>query len=280
MKRLLVFIICQTIFVSMVFAQSKNAPKAKRLPIDTAKFVLVQGGAFKMGTDKPVEPHEGPVHEVRVNSFWLGKTEVTMEEYDKFMIENKRDTVGSAGWGRGKQPAIFVSWNDAVAYCNWLSAKEKLSKCYLIDTTGKVTFLDTAKGYRLPTEAEWEFAARGGNQSKGYEFAGSNIMEEVAWQKANSNRAMPVGKKLPNELGLFDMNGNLWEWVWDIYDYAYYSRSPQDNPRGPETGPYRVMRGGAFYNTPQYCRIVTRQNSYVVFKQNSVGFRVARTYYP
>ncbi|MBL0311077.1 MAG: formylglycine-generating enzyme family protein [Bacteroidetes bacterium] len=280
MKRYLILIIGIFFLTGTTLAQTKKTSKAKRLPIDTSKFVLVQAGKFSMGTDKPVEPQEGPVHEVQVNSFWIGKTEVTTEDYDKFLLDNQRDTMGSSGWGRGKQPAIFVSWDDAVAYCNWLSAKEKLSKYYYIDTTGKVICRDTAKGYRLPTEAEWEFAARGGNSSKGFEYAGSKNMDEVVWYKSNGNRAMPVGRKMPNELGIFDMNGNVWEWVWDIYSRDYYSHSPANDPRGAETGLYRVMRGGAFYNTPQYCRIVTRQNSYVNFRQNSVGFRLARTYYP
>ncbi len=254
--------------------------QAKRAPIDTTRFVLVEGGTFDMGTDKTIESGEGPPHNVTVKSFWLAKTETTFEDYDKFCFDTKRDTMGSAGWGRGKQPAIYVSWNDAIAYCNWLSGKEKLSKCYLIDSTGGVKYLDTAKGYRLPTEAEWEFAARGGNKAKGHIYAGSDNIDEVEWYGANSGqRAHPVAQKAPNELGLYDMDGNVWEWLWDIYSSSYYKVSPSDNPEGPEAGPYRVMRGGAFYNDIRYARVFTRQNSYVVFRQNSVGFRIARTFY-
>lgn len=257
---------------------SKTQPK--RAPIDTTKFVLVEGGTFNMGTGKTVESGEGPPHSVTVKSFWLAKTETTFEDYDKFCFDTKRDTMGSAGWGRGKQPAIYVSWNDAVAYCNWLSGKEKLSKCYLIDSTGIVKYLDTAKGYRLPTEAEWEFAARGGNQPLGRVYAGGDKIDDGVWYKGNSGgKAHPVAQKAPNELGLYDMDGNVWEWVWDIFSSSYYGVSPSDNPLGPETGPYRVMRGGAFYNAPEYARVFTRQNSYVVFRQNSVGFRIARTFY-
>ena len=269
------------------FGQQKGTTPAKparnqtkRAPIDTSKFVLVEGGTYKMGTDKVVEAVEGPPHDVTVKSFWLAKTEMTFEDYDKFCYDTKRDTLGSIGWGRGKQPAIWVSWNDAIAYCNWLSGKEKLSKCYKIDTAGHVTYLDTAKGYRLPTEAEWEFAARGGNKSKGTTYAGSENINDGVWYASNSNgRAHAVAEKAPNELGLYDMNGNVWEWLWDIYDGSYYRTSPADNPEGPATGPYRVMRGGAFYNNANYARVFTRQNSYVVFRQNSVGFRIARTYY-
>lgn len=261
-------------------ARSKAQPKPKPAAIDLTKFALVEGGTFKMGTDKPVEGCEGPVHEVSVRSFWMAKTEVTFNEFDKFSYEMKKgDTMGSAGWGRGQQPAIWVSWTDAIEYCNWLSGKEKLSKCYKIDSSGNVTYLDTARGYRLPTEAEWEFAARGGNKSKGTTYAGSNNIDEVAWYLNNSKHTMPVAQKAPNELGLYDMDGNVWEWCWDIYDYNYYKNSPKDNPEGPATGPYRVMRGGAFYNNANYARVFTRQNSYVQFRANSVGFRIGRTYH-
>jgi len=268
-------------FAQQKGASGKSKNLAKRAPIDTTKFVLVEGGTYKMGTDKFIEPVESPPHDVTVRSFWMAKTEMTFEDYDKFCYDTKRDTMGSAGWGRGKQPAIWVSWEDAIAYCNWLSGKEKLSKCYVIDSaTKKVTYLDTAKGYRLPTEAEWEFAAQGGNKGHGYTYAGSNNPDDVLWYKENSGgRAHPVAQKAPNELGLYDMNGNVWEWLWDIYDGSYYKNSPTDNPEGPATGPYRVMRGGAFYNPTNYTHVYTRQNSYVVFRQNSVGFRIARTFY-
>ncbi|HRG88835.1 MAG TPA: SUMF1/EgtB/PvdO family nonheme iron enzyme [Chitinophagales bacterium] len=261
------------------YAQKTKAPK--RAPIDTTKFVLVEGGTFKMGTEKPVEIHEGPEHDVTVKSFYLAKTEVTFDDIDKWLTETKRDTgtVPSLNWGRGKMAAHMTSWRTAVEYCNWLSEKEKLSKCYLIN--GKeVTYLDTAKGYRLPTEAEWEFAARGGNKAKGTLFAGSDNVDEVAWYKVNSSEAPhQVAQKKPNELGLYDMNGNLWEWVWDLYDTYYYKYSEKSDPKGPATGDYRVTRGGAWYNYPNYTTIYTRQYNSPDFRQNSVGFRVARTYY-
>jgi len=280
---LMFFLLCASGFAQQKKngSASKSAKnQTKRAPIDTTKFVLVEGGTFNMGTDKVVETGEGPPHNVTVKSFWLAKTETTFEDYDKFCFDTKRDTMGSAGWGRGKQPAIYVSWNDAVAYCNWLSGKEKLSKCYLIDSTGAVKYLDTAKGYRLPTEAEWEFAARGGNKAQGHLYAGTDKIDDGVWYKTNSGgKAHPVAQKAANELGLYDMDGNVWEWLWDIYSSSYYQVSPSDNPEGPETGPYRVMRGGAFYNDERYARVFTRQNSYVVFRQNSVGFRIARSYY-
>lgn len=267
------------LFALAVSAQkSAKSPVVKRAPIDTAKFVLVQGGSFKMGTDQLVEKHEAPAHNVMVSSFYLGKTEVTFEDFDKFTTATKRDTVPSGTWGRGKQPVFMVSWLDAIAYCNWLSETEKLSKYYLIKDK-QVTIIDTAKGYRLPTEAEWEYAARGGNSGKGLPFAGGDVINEVGWYIDNAaGQTHPVGQKQPNELGLYDMTGNVWEWVWDWYSDSYYNQAAGTDPRGPETGNYRVMRGGAWYNYGNYAQVTTRQNHDAGFRQNSVGFRVARTY--
>ncbi len=172
----------------------------------------------------------------------------------------------------------MVSWLDAIAYCNWLSEKEKLSKCYLIKGD-EVLWIDTARGYRLPTEAEWEYAARGGNKNSTAYFAGDTIVGNVAWYADNSNgKVQPVGQKPANELGLHDMNGNVWEWVWDWYDWNYYRYSPVQNPAGPKVGGYKVMRGGAWYNYGNYANVYTRQNHQINYKQNSVGFRVARNY--
>ena len=279
MKKYFVFASIVSLFVISADAQKGKTAITKRASIDTSKFVLVEGGTFKMGTNESVEACESPAHDVTVKSFYIGKTEVSFDDYDKYCLDTKRDTVTARGFGRGKRPAITVSWNDAVAYCNWLSGKKRLSKCYKVDSTG-VKYLDTAKGYRLPTEAEWEFAARGGNKSKGTQYAGSTDLNETSWYKVNSNGGtMTVAQLKPNELGLYDMTGNVWEWVWDFYSDSYYKVSPTDNPKGSETGAYRVMRGGAFYNFGNYTRVYTRQNSYPNFMQNSVGFRIARTYY-
>ena len=199
----ILFIFTVVFLPFVISAQQKNKTKSKRAPIDTTRFAFVEGGTYKMGTDKPLEPQEGPAHDVTVNSFWIAKTEITFAGLRfVFAMTPKRDTMGSMGWGRGKQPAIWVSWNDAIAYCNWMSGKEKLSKCYLIDSTGIVKYLDTAKGYRLLTEAEWEFAARGGNKSKGFGYAGSNDINDVCWFKDNAGgKANKVAQKKPNELG-------------------------------------------------------------------------------
>lgn len=273
------FSVCFLFFFTALSAQKNKSVPVKHHPIDTSKFVLVQGGTFKMGTGKPVEPHEGPVHPVTLSDYYIAKTEVTFNDLDQWCKATGRDTFPAGPWGRGQQVAIIVSWVDAVNYCNWLSEKEKLSKCYIVEGENAV-FLDTAKGYRLPTEAEWEFAARGGNKSKGTFFSGSDVISEAGWYQVNSGQVPhAVAQKKANELGLFDMSGNVWEWVWDWYDAGYYQHSPVANPQGPPSGNYRVMRGGAWYNQAEYVNVYTRQNAGPAFKQNSVGFRVARTYY-
>jgi formylglycine-generating enzyme required for sulfatase activity len=259
------------------YAQSKTATKAKKSPpIDLSKFALVEGGSYTMGSNTAVEPNQKPEHTVRVNDFYIGKNEVTFEEYDLYTDSLKRPRTDDMKWGRGRRPAMILSWYDAVEYCNWLSKREKLQPAYVIKDK-EVTWLDTANGYRLPTEAEWEYAARGGKLSKGTKYAGAEKPESVVWFNANSeNKTQPVAQKAANELGLYDMTGNVWEWCWDVYDGGYYQTSPADNPKGQPTGPYRSMRGGAWYNVADYATVTARQYHSPEFRQNSVGFRIAR----
>jgi sulfatase modifying factor 1 len=264
-------------FSAIVSSQPKAKPaKPKPAPIDLAKFVPVDGGSFNMGSATGIEPHEKPEHPVKVGSFYIGKYEVTYDDYDRYCDSAKLAKPGDMDWGRGKRPMIIVSWLDAVAYCNWLSRQDRLQPAYIIHGTD-VQWIDTAKGYRLPTEAEWEYAAKGGDKSKKTIYAGAEKPGDVAWYNANSgNKTQPVGQKTANELGLYDMNGNVWEWVWDVYDATYYQKSPQDNPTGPASGSYRVMRGGAWYNNGSYITVSSRQYHTPDFRQNSVGFRIAR----
>ena len=138
----------------------------------------------------------------------------------------------------------------------------------------------TGKQFRLPTEAEWEYAARGGNRSQGYKYSGSNNIDDVAWYWANSsNTTHPVGTKAPNELGLYDMSGNVWEWCsdWysDWYGSSYYSSSPSTNPTGPSTGSDRVGRGGSWGSSAGYCRVSIRGSDDPGYRYSSIGFRLA-----
>ena len=262
------------------------APTRETKPI-LPEMVLVEPGSFQMGSsDGPSD--ERPVHTVRITRpFHVAKYEVTFEEYDRFC----NDTVGhkkpeDRGWGRGKQPVMGVGWNDALAYCNWLSEKEGLTPCY--SGKGILTRCDfTANGYRLPTEAEWEYAARGGNKSKGSKYAGSNNADEVAWYANTSGgQTQIVGQKQPNELGLYDMSGNAFEWCWDLYDGEYYATSPADDPAGPlappqgeapdPRGPNRVRRSGNWRESSDSVRVTCRSADFAGYPGEN-GFRLAKT---
>ena len=245
--------------------------------------VLVEGGTFTMGdTWGDGYDNEKPTHKVTFTyNFYIGKYEITFDEYDVFCEATGRSKPDDEGWGRGNRPVINVSWNDAIAYCNWLSEKEKLPKAYdnngnLLDKDGKVT-TDPSKviGYRLPTEAEWEYAARGGNKSKGYQYAGSSTVGDVAWYNDNSGgKTQKVGKKAPNELGIYDMSGNVWEWCSDWY--GGYSSSAQTNPYN-NSGSNRVRRGGCWLSNAAGARLAYRNYDTPSFTNFYLGFRICRT---
>jgi formylglycine-generating enzyme required for sulfatase activity len=247
-------------------------------------MVLVETGSFEMGSETGAA-NEQPVHGVNITRpFYIGRYEVTFDEYDLFCD----GTVGirrpsDNGWGRGNRPATNVTWYDAVAYCNWLSGQHGLTPCY--DQVGKNVMWDrSCDGYRLPTEAEWEYAARGGSLSQGYTYAGGDDPDRVAWYADPGGASHPVGEKLPNELGLYDMSGNIWEWCWDRYDGTYYARSPENNPAGPRSGdgdiyfgPERSRRGGCFKEAADVLRTTYRSFDSSAYIGNSSGFRLVRT---
>ncbi len=188
------------------------------------EMVLVEKGTFMMGDEFGDLWHGcGPVHQVTLTyDFYMGKYEVTFKEYDAFCEATGRSKPSDRDWGRGNRPVINVSWWDAIAYCNWLSEKEGLPVAYrlwgeasegqMLDANGNVT-TDITKvlGYRLPTEAEWEYAARGGKHHSPYKYSGSDNVDEVAWYEGNSgDKTHEIGLKLPNALGIYDMSGNVW----------------------------------------------------------------------
>jgi len=201
------------------------------------EMVLVEPGSFQMGSDEGYW-WEKPIHTVTISRpFDIGIFAVTYDEFDKYTEDIQKALVNLDVSERGSLPVSGVDWYDAVAYCNWLSEIAGLLPCY--SGGGKVTKCDfLADGYRLPTEAEWEFAAKGGDQSQGYVYSGSNDPDEIGWHAGNSGgHAHPVGQKKPNELGIHDMSGNRWEWCWDWFEADYYTISPETDPTGPSTAP-------------------------------------------
>lgn len=222
---------------------------------NAANSVLVEGGTFTMGG----------VHRVTLKSFRITKYEITNAQFAAFLTAKGNRTEGGAKWYQGKDieqkgttfkakagrenfPVVFVTWQAAKAYTQWA-------------------------GGRLPTEAEWEYAARGGKKSQGYTYSGSNNIDEVAWYLNNSGgRLHTVGGKKPNELGIYDMSGNVWEWTADWF--AAYTQEAKNNPQGPATGTQRIRRGASAFCTPATCRSIYRSKRSPIGIRHNLGFRV------
>jgi len=272
MSLLLLVLLISIAVVATTDATDTESPKEK--------MVLVEGGSFIMGDVLGIGyEDELPTHKVTLNyDFYMGKYEVTFEEFDEFCEATGWFYPYDYGWGRGDLPVIYVSLLDAAAYCNWLSEKEGLPKAYdregnLLDAGGTVT-TDITKvvGFRLPTEAEWEYAASGGNKSQGYRYAGSDNVADVAWFKLNSEgKTHEVGKLMPNELGLYDMSGNVSEWCNDRY--AYYPGFEQTNPYNT-SGSQRSIRGSSIFYEESYQRLTIRTFFKVNGSNNNLGFRL------
>jgi sulfatase modifying factor 1 len=233
-------------------------------------MIFVEGDTFQMGNDfKKGKGDEKPLHIVSVDDYYMSKYEITQSQWIEIMRYNPSKFKGE------NKPIGRVKWIEAIEYCNKLSEFEGLEKCYLGNKLNIVCDF-TASGYRLPTEAEWEFAARGGVKSIGYKYSGSDDIQNVGWYGDNSERELhDVGKKKSNELGICDMSGNIHEWCWDWYDDDYYKNSSNDNPIGPELGKIRVMRGGYWSNNEFNCRVSSRFN-YSPDGSKGSGFRVVR----
>jgi len=241
------------------------------------EMIKIKGGSFKMGS---LEGHidEKPVHMVVLDDFIMSKTEITVQQFSKFVHETayittakkvgysfvftaklekkygvnwKYDTKGDLREkSEYNHPVIHVSWYDANAYCKWA-------------------------GGRLPTEAEWEYTAKGGASTGSATYAGNDSIEVVAWYNNNSNfTTHPVGQKKPNVLGLYDMSGNVWEWCLDYYGEKYYQNSPENNPQGASLGTYRVDRGGSAFIQAADCRLTKRGKSIAGYSGYYLGFRL------
>jgi formylglycine-generating enzyme required for sulfatase activity len=231
-------------------------------------MVLVKGGSFRMGSNEIFNDEE-PVHSVTLKRFCIGKFEVTQKEWKEVMENNP------SLFKHENHPVENVTWYDTVEYCNKRSQMEGFTPCYS-GSGDEITCNFDADGFRLPTEAEWEYACRGGTQSQNYIFSGSNNADEVAWYENNSMEPHPVGQKKPNEIGIYDMSGNIWEWCWDWYDKDYYKNSPLTNPRGPSTGKNRSYRSGGSGGRIHWLRSTGRYNITPSFKRYNMGFRVVK----
>jgi formylglycine-generating enzyme required for sulfatase activity len=219
------------------------------------EMVLVRGGSFKMGSTRGGYD-EMPVHDVFLNDFYIGRYEVTQAEWYSIM---KKDTTDRYFAGCDSCPVERVTWWHVQEFISRLN---------------ELTGLD----YRLPTEAEWEYAAKGGAISRGYRFSGSNYADSVAWTDGNAgNRVHPGGKKKPNELGICDMSGNVCEWCSDCYSPGYYEVSPVNNPAGPDFGEKRVIRGGCWFFDRSGIRLADREGANPYFRYGYVGFRLCRS---
>jgi len=255
--------------VSVQEGMRTSAIMSEHYETHSVPMVKVTGGTFRMGSNENSD--EKPVHNVTVDSFWMGKFEVTQKEWQRVMGTNPSNFKGET------LPVEDVTWFDAARFCNRLSEQEGFDPVYTINGT-QVTCDFAKNGYRLPTEAEWEYAARGGNQSRGYLYSGSNNVDSVAWHYQNSGgQTHPVGTKQPNELGLYDMSGNVHEWCWDWYGSNYYAQSPLKNPRGPSSGASRVERGGSWDYYAEYIRVAYRRSGNPSYSYGLIGFRLART---
>jgi formylglycine-generating enzyme len=310
------------IFFIYKMASGGGSDPGQRIKAD---MVLIPGGTFDMGCtseQKDCAYDESPVTRVTVNDFYIGKYEVTVRDFQQFInatdYKTDADKEGSSRIWTGSSwetkngvnwkcdvkgnirpsseydhPVIHVSWNDAVAYCNWLSEKENLGKVYTISGS-TVTANWSAKGYRLPTEAEWEYAARGrgqqvlfGNRKNVADPAAINFDASASRKKDYSiageyrQKTVPVGSlNSPNTLGLHDMSGNVWEWCWDWYANDYYTKSNNSrDPRGPGSGSFRVRRGGSWYSAPQHVQVAVRNGNVPSYSNGNFGFRLARTSY-
>lgn len=221
---------------------------------------------------KPGAPIPPLMTEVHVSSFWISRFPVTQAEWEKVTAANPSRFKDPA------RPVECVTWIDAVEYCNRRSLHEGLAPCYhIINGLWQCNF--TANGYRLPTEAEWEYAARGGQSSRGYIFPGSDNAGQVAWHAGNAgNQTHPVGQKLPNELGLFDLAGNVWELCWDWYHPNVLPET--HNPTGPakpDPDRRRVVKGGCYKNSPHLLYTGHRVGRRMDGRNDHLGFRILRT---
>lgn len=248
------------------YGKAAKKPASKNTPLDPKmvellksiedKMVKVDGGNFTMGCvivqDTECYAQEKPRHIVTLNTYYIDKFDITQKEWKAVM---------------GTSPAAKYCADCPVVNVTWFEAQEFINKLNQMSN----------KNYRLPTEAEWEYAAKGGNKSHGYKYAGGNEARTVAWYDSTISKTVhPVGQMAPNELGLFDMSGDVWQWCSDWFNDKYYSTSPSSNPTGPARGTTRCVRGGSWWGPMRDCRVANRDQFPPESKDDDVGFRIVR----
>ena len=280
--------------------------------VSLAEMVRVAGGTFTMGSpDTEVNRDSDETQwQITLTGFSMGKYEVTQEQYETVMESLPSSLTGDT-YGKGDNyPVYYVSWYDALVFCNKLSVLEGLTPAYRIDGEtdpdewgtvptswdadspwNSVEIVAGSTGYRLPTEAQWEYAARGGQSANGYKiYSGSDTIDDVAWYSGNNGSSgeptygtKEVGTKNPNELGIYDMSGNVWEWCWDWYGaYPTTSTPAETDPVGASSGSFRVFRGGDWSNPALYARSASRvngrdpDNDGPSDRSGALGFRLLR----
>jgi formylglycine-generating enzyme required for sulfatase activity len=256
-------------------AGSPDGATAGTLPVTKTKggveMVMLPGGSFIMGNRRSKED-ESVDHQVTLAAFWIDKYEVTQAEYERLDLPNPSHFKGPT------LPVEQIKWDQAAFYCNARSREEGLRPCYSEDTTCDYS----ADGYRLPTEAEWEYACRAGSETDYSYGADLRKLGEYAWYAGNSDKKThPVGQKRPNAWGLCDMLGNVGEWCNDIYGKDYYQQSPAENPHGPKDGTLYVLRGGGWRSGPETVRSSCRLSETPGFSdaclaRDAIGFRCVR----
>jgi formylglycine-generating enzyme required for sulfatase activity len=269
--------------VGLAFAGCGQVPEstdATSLPVVTTRtgveMVLIPAGSFEMGSHGQRED-EAPVHKVWIDSFLMDRHEVTQAEYEQL---GQIEAFANPSHFKGPElPVEQVKWPDAAHFCNARSRYEGLEPCYNEDT-GACNF--KANGYRLPTEAEWEYACRAGTTTD-YSFGNDpRKLGECAWLADNAEeKTHPVGQKKPNAWGLYDLHGNVAEWCQDVYDKGYYGHSPEKNPHGPDNGKEYVLRGGSWKSPPDALRSAFRLGDTPGFSdaclaRDAIGFRCVR----
>lgn len=269
--------------VFLAFTVSVNAQMSDQA---WPEMVKVEGASFMLGAnkkDQQAEKDEKPDRKVSVKTFFMSKYEVTVWEWKQYVKATRKKMPPKQAWGWNDElPITNITWEDAVEFCNWLSKKQGFNPAY--SKRGPRYVCDfTSNGFRLPTEAEWEFAAHGGKKGKGKKYAGSDKLNLISWNVDNSEgRPHTYGTKYANELGIYDLNGNVWEWCWDIYD-ANHFRAVKDgmvqdpDATGPARGEKRIVKGGSWDSKPSFCRISNKVATLPGNTFEFYGMRVVQT---